>query len=230
MERNRVLWVIFSISLFLVVVMAAGLYFLRPVSREGAEMAAREAPSLRSFDAFEYVRGKSQLPELEEEREEPGDMVIIVGEKEEKLPAGKQEGQLPRAPIVPAPSPQAAPTVPEKAVAPVQSKPVQPAAAAPAARPAAKPAPREVKVTEYWIQAGSYTSPSRAEEVAAVLEEQGLASKITTRALSGKTYYRVRIGPYQSKAEADKFLEWVKAVKGFGSSYISMVYTQRRVP
>ena len=32
MERNRVLWVIFSISLFLVVVLAGGLYLLRPVT------------------------------------------------------------------------------------------------------------------------------------------------------------------------------------------------------
>jgi cell division protein FtsN len=87
-----------------------------------------------------------------------------------------------------------------------------------------------VSVTEYWIQAGSYTSSSRAQEVAQALEDQGLVSKITTRAMSGKTYYRVRIGPYQSKPEAEKFLEWVKAVKGFESSYISMVYTKRRVP
>jgi cell division protein FtsN len=102
----------------------------------------------------------------------------------------------------------------------------------PAARAAPKPAPqpREVSVTEYWIQAGSYTSPSRAQEVAASLEEQGLVSKITTRSLSAKTYYRVRIGPYMSKGEAEKFLEWVKAVKGFESSYISMVYAKRRDP
>jgi cell division protein FtsN len=87
-----------------------------------------------------------------------------------------------------------------------------------------------VTVTEYWIQAGSYTSSSRAQEVADALEDQGLICKITTRTLSGTTYYRVRIGPYMSKGEAEKFLEWVKAVKGFESSYISMVYAKRRNP
>ena len=125
------------------------------------------------------------------------------------------------------------------AAAPSRHEPVdravsrhEPAASPVARAPAAKPTPqpREVRVTEYWIQAGSYTSPSRAQEVAVVMEERGLVSKISTRTLSGKTYYRVRIGPYMSKGEAEKFLEWVKAVKGFESSYISMVYAKRRDP
>ncbi|MCK5006836.1 MAG: SPOR domain-containing protein [Spirochaetales bacterium] len=230
MERNRVLWVIFSISLFLVVVLAGGLYLLRPVSKQDVRVTAEETPSIRGFDAFEYVRGKSELPGLTEEPEEAEEMVIIVGEREE-APT--------REPPVRAEETKTAIPVPEKAIEPaprVVSRPktTRPAATVPVTRPVRKPAPqpapREVSVTEYWIQAGSYTSPSRAQEVAQALEDQGLISKITTRALSGKTYYRVRIGPYQSKLEAEKFLGWVKAVKGFESSYISMVYTKRRVP
>ena len=82
MERNRVLWVIFSISLFLVVVLAGGLYLLRPVPGDDAEVAAGQTSPLRGFDAFEYVRGKSELPPLEEEPQEAEEMVIIVGERE----------------------------------------------------------------------------------------------------------------------------------------------------
>jgi len=253
MERNRVLWVIFSISLFLVVVLAGGLYLLRPAAGPDAEVARGQTSPLRSFDAFEYVRGKSELPAVEEQPEEAEEMVIIVGEREE-APTGQREGALPQVPEKTVPplldsqargSAAAAPTAPaaRPSTAPSETRPAvssrqqaetrTPAARAPAARaPAATPAPqrREVTVTEYWIQAGSYTSPSRAQEIASVLEEQGLVSKITTRTLSGKTYYRVRIGPYMSKGEAEKFLEWVKAVKGFESSYISMVYAKRRNP
>jgi len=230
MERNRVLWVIFSISLFLVVVLAGGLYLLRPVSRQRVQVTAEETPSIREFDAFEYVRGKSELPELTEEPEEAEEMVIIVGEREEAPPE--------EPPVRPEETEAAIP-VPEKAIEPAprvvsRPQPTRPAATAPVTRPvrkaAPRPAPQEVTVIEYWIQAGSYTSSSRAQEVARVLEDQGLVSKITTRALSGKTYYRVRIGPYQSKFEAEKFLEWVKAVKGFESSYISMVYAKRLDP
>jgi cell division protein FtsN len=248
MERNRVLWVIFSISLFLVVVLAGGLYLLRPVTEKDAEVATGKASPLRGFDAFEYVRGKSELPAVEEEPEEAEEMVIIVGEREE-APSEEPEAAFPEvpekavaprldskpggtAPVAAAPAPTA--PVMRPSTTPSVTRPTAaPVARAPAARPpAAKPAPqpREVSVTEYWIQAGSYTSPSRAQEVAGVMEEQGLASKISARTLSGTTYYRVRIGPYLSKGEAEKFLEWVKAVKGFESSYISMVYAKRRDP
>jgi cell division protein FtsN len=258
MERNRVLWVIFSISLFLVVVLAGGLYLLRPVTDKETEVATGQASPLRGFDVFEYVRGKSKLPAVEQEPEEAEEMVIIVGEKEEAPPEEPEAAfpQVPEKAVPPKLESQPSGTAP-KAAAPAATAPVAPSttrpaaaasrhepaarapaastpvARAPAARaPAAKPPPqpREVTVTEYWIQAGSYTSPSRAQEIAAALEEQGLDSKITTRTLSGKTYYRVRIGPYMSKGEAEKFLEWVKAVKGFESSYISMVYAKRRNP
>jgi cell division protein FtsN len=246
MERNRVLWVIFSISLFLVVVLAGGLYLLRPVTDRDAEVATGQTPPLRAFDAFEYVRGRSELPAVEEEPEEAEEMVIIVGEREEapaeepeaafELPGKALPPELDSQPPATAPvatAPETRSTTPRPTTRPATTPVARAPAAKPAARaPVAKPAPqpREVTVTEYWIQAGSYTSPSRAQEVGAALEDQGLVSKITTRTLSGKTYYRVRIGPYMSKGEAEKFLEWVKAVKGFESSYISMVYAKRRDP
>jgi cell division protein FtsN len=260
MERNRVLWVIFSISLFLVVVLAVGLYLLRPAGGRDAEVATGQTTPLRSFDAFEYVRGKSKLPAVEEQPEEAEEMVIIVGEREEtpsQAPEALTEvpekavpplldsqardtapaATVPSAPVT-RPSTSPSTTRPDATASRQQQVARAPAARAPAARApvartlSAKPAPqpREVTVTEYWIQAGSYASPSRAQEVASVLEDRGLVSKITTRTLSGKTYYRVRIGPYMSKGEAEKFLEWVKAVKGFESSYISMVYAKRRNP
>ncbi|MBN2553577.1 MAG: SPOR domain-containing protein [Spirochaetales bacterium] len=250
MERNRVLWVIFSISLFLVVVLAGGLYLLRPVSAEDTEVAAGRSSQPRGFDVFEYVRGKSEPPALEEEPEEAEELVIIVGEREEAPP--EEPAAAPEPPekaVQPVPesrpsgeAPAATPRTSRPAAAVQERPPAVPAAPRPAPAAAKSPAaaaptrpatrsdtrPREVSITEYWIQAGSYTSPSRAQEVAAVLEDQGLVSKITTRSLNEKTHYRVRIGPYMSKAEAEKFLEWVKAVKGFESSYISMVYAKRR--
>jgi DedD protein len=243
MERNRVLWVIFSICLFLVVVLAGGLYLLRPAAGGEAEVTAGQAPPVRSFDAFEYVRGRSELPPLTEKPEEGEESVIVVGEREEAPPEKPQ--------IVlnlPESSGAAAPAAKSPATSPPTASPAARSAARPAARPTEsrpaarqeprpaaaarkpEPQPREVNVTEYWIQAGSYTSPSRAQEVAAVMEEQGLVSKISTRTLSGKTYYRVRIGPYLSNGEAEKFLEWVKALKGFETSYISMVHARRQDP
>jgi cell division protein FtsN len=242
MERNRVLWVIFSICLFLVVVLAGGLYLLRPAAGGEAEVTAGQAPPVRSFDAFEYVRGRSELPPLAEKPEEGEESVIVVGEREEAPPEKPQivldlpesSGAAAPAPKSPAARPSTASPAARPAARPARP-PARPAAESrPAARQEPKPAaavqPREVSVTEYWIQAGSYTSPFRAREVARALDDQGLAPKITSRALSDRTYYRVRIGPYLSKAEAEKFLEWVKALKGFETSYISMVHARRQDP
>ena len=90
--------------------------------------------------------------------------------------------------------------------------------------------PREIKVKEYWIQTGSYSSHSRAEDMAAMLNDQGLSGRVTTRDVEGRTFFRVRIGPYIQKAEAEKFLTWVQDVKGLETSYISMVYARRYIP
>jgi cell division protein FtsN len=251
MERNRVLWVIFSISLFLVVVLAAGLYFLRPKPAETPREAAGPATSpAESFDVFEYVRGRSELPRLEERRE-PEATVIVVGEPEPEgpqkaqpktaLPEAEPKGAPPQAPPPSAPAapaargpasraaaPPAAGPVPRVAVAPVQ----RPERRAPRSvpRPGPRPAPQRVpqRVAEYWIQVGSFGSLGRAQELGRSLDEHGLAPTLTTRVVSGQTYYRVRVGPYPSKAEAQKFLEWIRGLEGFQSSYVSMV-TVRRV-
>jgi DedD protein len=87
-----------------------------------------------------------------------------------------------------------------------------------------------VRVTEYWIQAGAFSSASRADEVSRHLEERGLAAHTSTRDLNGKTHFRVRVGPYVSKDEAEKFLSWIRELKGFESSYISMVASRRTMP
>ena len=36
-------------------------------------------------------------------------------------------------------------------------------------------------------------------------------------------FFRVRIGPYASRVEAEKFLAWVQRVDGLDGSYISEV-------
>jgi DedD protein len=85
-------------------------------------------------------------------------------------------------------------------------------------------------VKEYWIQTGSYSSASRAEEVMRALADKGLEARASTLQIDGRTHFRVRVGPYASKAEANKFLAWIQAIKGFESSYISQVSARRTDP
>jgi len=59
----------------------------------------------------------------------------------------------------------------------------------------------------YLVQAGAYNSMSDAEAQRARLSILGIESKITERDQSGRTVYRVRVGPFDSKDAADQVKE-----------------------
>lgn len=223
MEGKKVLWVVFSIALALVVILAAGLFLLRPRQPKTSATPTVAAPSLQGYDPYEYVRGTSESPGLTPPPSETPPVVIVVGERPGSQPPQPVQPPAPRPEAKPAP----AIVPPERASAPAKVAEPQAAVQA-AAKPA--PKPQTVRVTEYWIQAGAFSSASRADEVSRHLEERGLAARTSTRDLNGKTHFRVRVGPYVSKDEAEKFLSWIRELKGFESSYISMVASRRTMP
>ena len=79
-----------------------------------------------------------------------------------------------------------------------------PAAAAASAAPRSTAPPLEAFV--YFVQAGAYTRSDDAEQQRGRLALMGLAAKVTEREQSGRTVYRVRVGPYPARTEADALL------------------------
>lgn len=77
------------------------------------------------------------------------------------------------------------------------------------------------KTINFWIQAGSLTDKLKAEETRQELSEKLITPEIFTREIDSVTYYRLRIGPYKSKQEANYWLAKVQSLKGFEGSYIS---------
>jgi DedD protein len=125
----------------------------------------------------------------------------------------------PQTPVVPEPAP------PKQPAAAVQPKPV--AAAKPAAKPAARPAARAAPApkpaparTNFWVQTGSFSTQTRAEGVKEVLATKGIPSIIENRDVEGKTFYRVRVGPYTSNSEASYWRTLIKQINGFEDSQI----------
>jgi cell division protein FtsN len=59
----------------------------------------------------------------------------------------------------------------------------------------------------YFIQAGAFRTPEDAEQQRAKLLLMGFQAKITEREQSGRTVYRVRLGPFDKKEDADKAKE-----------------------
>lgn len=130
------------------------------------------------------------------------------------------------APVVsPAAKPAAPPAEAAKPAAPApQAKPKAAPAAKPAAKPvvsrAAPPAPSSSERTNFWVQTGAFSTQSRAEGVKEILAAKGITSIIENRAVEGKTYYRVRVGPYTSNTEAAYWLTLIKQINGFEDSQI----------
>ncbi|MFN5348337.1 MAG: SPOR domain-containing protein [Polaromonas sp.] len=59
----------------------------------------------------------------------------------------------------------------------------------------------------YFIQVGAFRTPEDAEQQRAKLSLMGFQAKVTEREQSGRTVYRVRLGPFDRKDEADKAKE-----------------------
>ncbi|MBN1243752.1 MAG: SPOR domain-containing protein [Spirochaetales bacterium] len=96
-------------------------------------------------------------------------------------------------------------------------------ASAAAPKPAASVPAKSAYVDEYWIQAGSFSSRTRAEDLQALLKEKGLSSTIEAKDASSGVVYRVRIGPWERKDVADGWLATVRKVDGCADAYVSKV-------
>jgi cell division protein FtsN len=111
------------------------------------------------------------------------------------------------APAVTSPTPAAAPPKPAAAAEPPKStrdpaailsgKEPPPIAIAPqSAKPGLDP-------FIYFVQVGAFSKPEDAEQQRAKLAMLGYTAKVSERDQSGRTMYRVRLGPYQLRNEAE---------------------------
>ncbi len=98
---------------------------------------------------------------------------------------------------------------------------------APAAAPktAAQPAKAEPKKTQYWVQVAAYSNKKGAEGARSILDENKIPSDIFTyRDNKDKLYYRVRVGPYTTKSEAEYWrtrIIKISEIDNAGDSYIT---------
>jgi DedD protein len=87
----------------------------------------------------------------------------------------------------------------------------------PAKAPAA---PSAVNRDNFWVQTGSFSTKTRAEGAKDMLIAKGITPIIENRDVDGKTFFRVRVGPYTSKNEADYWLSLIKSINGFEDSQV----------
>ncbi len=130
---------------------------------------------------------------------------------------------------------QATETAPEPSVKPVTTRVPSTTKVAEAPKEVSKPVEQKREVApkapvqkapqeQYWVQAASYVSKANADNARSVLEGQKIPAEVFTHAdNSGVTYYRVRVGPYTTKSEAEYWNSLIKTVDTFAEaqSYVT---------
>lgn len=124
----------------------------------------------------------------------------------------------------PAPTANAAPQV--DAPKTIKQSTLKPAAKAPAPKPLAKaaaPAPAAAKpkasgIGKPYIQLGIFSVEQNAKNTAEAMRVAGMIPTVKKQTSSGKTFWRVLVGPAQTTAERSSLLKKIKA-SGFSDAY-----------
>lgn len=113
-----------------------------------------------------------------------------------------------------------APEVSETALDPVAGAAAAIEAAEPAAAPAATaPAkPKTSSLDKPYIQIGIFSVEANAKRTADVMRREGMVPEVRKQSSSNKTFWRVLVGPAQTKSERSALLKKVKAA-GFSDAY-----------
>ena len=216
MDRQKIFWVVLSVSVFVVVVLVVGVLLLRqnpaalaaapatvsPLSDPGTQVYeySREAPASDGTETMRFVIGDEE--HLEGEAPPPGAAVARRAGRPLGCRAGREERSSPRNPRSPRRSP-----LPRRAPSRRRPPARAPSTGSRPARTRARRRPRSWPPS--WGARASREGFSRTPP-------------------GKESYFRVRIGPYTNKGEAEKFLSTVKQIQGLESSYISMVGGAKR--
>ena len=209
-----VLGLIVGLLLGLAVALGVALYitkvpipFINKVPQRTAEQDAEEIQRNKNWNPNAPLAGKaaakaasglvSGLPTLPT-RAEPAVVTPPAGEAAPAL--------LPSPAALPAPVPVPVPVpkLPEKSVDKKAETKAVAAAASAAATTAADP-------FIYFVQAGAFVRAEDAEQQRAKLALQGFIAKVLEREQSGRTVYRVRLGPMDSRDEAEGLQRKIEA-------------------
>jgi DedD protein len=243
MEKKKLLLVSVSTGIFLMLVIGASiLIFSPPATSLQSEVASGVVPpgKIEADRAFSGVTVSAEGSSGETVSVIPSvSIVSATGEAVTPtvVPSAVPSGTSAARPVVTMQNP-ASETVETQTVAEASAespRAVSVSKAAPASTPAPKPKPAATAVTSaaaskpaavskpapaYWVQIGSYSQKSGADKAKENLSQRGLASVVSDSSVQGKIYYRVRVGPWVTRAEADYWLRYVKGIDGYENSQV----------
>ena len=229
MEQQKILWIFLSIAVLLLAVLGSALFIFGPssVKSEQLEIVSNGKTDANKFDPIEWARTGSEYPSLNETTS-PGkdESFVISGENATSIEPGKDGITISD---LDKESGKTVVTLPVKKIEQpkVSTAPVGNSKTDVKKSDSASKGVKNIK--EYWIQTNSFSTIARAEEERKLITTKGFPAIIQTKVVGDKTFYRVRVGSYSSRAEAEKFLYWIKDIKGLESSQIYEVSAKREI-
>ena len=164
---------------------------------------AAQAPAKPLLPASSVVAPQASLDAGKEEVVLPSAAPASAAVTESKPAASVPSKPAPSASAATAPAkPASAPSKPEKTEKPAPAKPANDGAKAKALLEGKSAASDHAKVA---LQVGAFSDAEKVREVRRKLEQAGLKTYTqVVEGKDGKKTTRVRVGPYESRAEADK--------------------------
>ena len=239
-EKKKLLLVAVSVGVFLVIIISAAILILTPKVPTGGALysSARSIPTGPGgtetgrtqpayIDPAEMLKNNESIMGIQTPSGASVAQELSITDR-----SGAEDGRVTI--TIPKPTSAAVPDTPaasKTSPAPAASRPAAATAAAAPAKPAATtarpaPAPAQTK-NDYWVQTGAFTAKVRAEGVKETLASKGITSIIENREVDGRTWYRVRVGPYTSETEANYWLALVKSIDGFSDSQVRQTVSVR---
>lgn len=208
-NSRKFLWLAAAVSLFALVVIGAAFFLFAPgksAVQVPFDLKGKAEP--RQESPQDYLADAPAAP-VTTQTTSAGDIIIVYG-NDPSAPAATPPAEAKPATTTIYVSPAAKPVT--TTVAKVTTTTKAPVKAAPAPQPA---------TGDYWIQAGSFSVKDNADALKTAFVNKSLPAVITVRDIDGKSRYIVKVGPYPSRAEANKWLSAAKSVKGAEQAWIT---------
>ena len=85
-------------------------------------------------------------------------------------------------------------------------------------------------ITQYWVQVAAYSNKKGAENARSILDENRIPSDIFTyKDNKGNLFYRVRVGPYTTKSEAEYWRTRINKIDEFSKAESYVTSTTKTV-
>ena len=242
MEQKKILWIIASVGVFLLVVMGAALIINRPAQGVEPSLASLQSnndtwvmppinePPVHATDAFqtegEFVDGVVTDNTVQDSM--VGSMTTHSGNTNisgmtetttidlNSIKEGTQQSSVTATNQAGAAAVASRSTIPAKAPASEATKPISGTSKSATTKSAASSSNKSQD--QYWVQVASVTNKNNAENARAALAANKIESEIFThKADDGRLYYRLRVGPYTTKTEAEYWKGRIALIDEFSS-------------